>query len=71
MKSKHEWTREIRIHEFVDVEKIKVKMTQNNIVKISVVSEEDNENLGNGFTGIVKINQTTGEITSGGENSLF
>ena len=35
LKSKHEWTRDIQIPEFVEVEKIKVKMTQNNTVKIT------------------------------------
>merc|ERR1711996_42282 len=43
LKSKHEWTREIQIPEFVEVEKIKVKMIQNNIVKITAVSKEDND----------------------------
>merc|ERR1711996_32278 len=35
LKSKHEWTREIQIPQFVEDEKIKVKMTQNNLIKIT------------------------------------
>ena len=45
IKSKHDWTRIIDIPDFVNPEKIKVKLSEKNLLKISAKKDEEIEDI--------------------------